>query len=107
MDLVNELFKLKEQLNASINRLKETGSAFALAERDYKVALNQTVLRLRAENMAATLIALVVYGEKEVADLRFKRDIAQTIYETNKEHINATKLNIRIVENQVTREWKG
>ncbi|NDV46283.1 hypothetical protein D0T49_04425 [Paludibacter sp. 221] len=105
MDLVNELFSLQRQLIASIGQLKKNGSAFAEAERDYKVALNKTVLKLRSDGMAATLIALVVYGEKEVAEYRFKRDVAKTIYETNQEHINATKLNIRIIESQISREW--
>jgi hypothetical protein len=60
---------------------------------------------MRAENMAATLIALVVHGDKDVAEQRFKRDVARTIYETNQEHINATKLSIRIIESQISREW--
>lgn len=107
MDLRQELVKLQGQLTASIGKLKENGSEYAKAEHDYKVELNKTVLRLRAENMAVTLISLVVYGEKSVAELRLKRDIAKTIYETNLEHINATKLNLRLIENQIEREWKG
>ena len=55
--------------------------------------------------MAVTLISLIIHGEKSVAELRLKRDIAKTIYETNLEHINATKLQIRIIENQISREW--
>lgn len=107
MDLVQELFSQRDRLTASINMLKNNGVAFAQAERDYKIALNQCVLRLRDEKQAATLIQLLVHGDKHVAELRFKRDVAKTIYETNLEHINATKLNIRIIENQVQREWKG
>ena len=105
MDLVNEILGLQRQLTASIGQLKRNGVAFAEAERDYKVELNKRVLDLRDEKMAVTLISLIIHGEKSVAELRLKRDIAKTIYETNLEHINATKLQIRIIENQISREW--
>lgn len=106
MDLVEQLFKLQNQLNASIKRLAETGRAFAEAERDYKITLRTEALKLRAEKgLPVTLIAQIIYGVPEVADLRFKRDIAETIYNTNQEHINSTKLQMRILEGQIQREW--
>ncbi len=105
MDLVNELLSLRQQLNASIRRLKQNGVALAVAERDYKIALNKRVLELRDEGMAATLIQLIIYGEREIAELRFKRDVAKVVYETNLEHINGTKLQMRILESQINREW--
>ena len=105
MDLVNELLSLRQQLNASIRRLKQNGVALAVAERDYKIALNKRVLELRDEGMAVTLIQLIIYGEREIAELRFKRDVAKVVYETNLEHINGTKLQMRILESQINREW--
>lgn len=106
MDLVNEIFKLQEELNASIGRLAENGKSLAQAERDYKITLRTEALKLRAEKgLPVTLIAQIIYGVPEVANLRFKRDIAETIYNTNQEHINATKLKMRILENQIQREW--
>ncbi len=105
MDLVNELLSLQQQLNASIKRLKQNGVALATAERDYKIALNKRVLELRDEGMAVTLIQLIIYGERDIAELRFKRDVAKVIYDTNIEHINGTKLQMRILESQINREW--
>jgi hypothetical protein len=55
--------------------------------------------------MAVTLINQIVYGIPEVASKRFKRDIAETMYQTNLEYINTTKLQLRILENQLQREW--
>lgn len=106
MDLVEQLFNLQNKLNASIGRLAETGRKFAEAERDYKIKLRTEALKLRAEkNMPVTLIAQIIYGVPEVAQLRFERDIAETIYNTNQEHINSTKLQMRILESQIQREW--
>ena len=59
------------------------------------------------EGMAVGMINLVVYGVKEVAQLRLKRDIAQTMCDANQEHINVMKLQMRIIENQLKREWES
>jgi hypothetical protein len=37
--------------------------------------------------------------------LRFKRDVCETVYQANQESINVLKLNIRIIESQLQREW--
>lgn len=106
MDLVTEIFRLNDELSASIRKLSENGVKKAETERDYKLKLRTEALKLRQEKgLPVTLIAQIVYGVPEVAELRFKRDIAETMYNTNLEHINVTKLKLRILENQISREW--
>lgn len=106
MDLVNDLNMLIQKLNTSIKTLAQNGRALAEAERDYKITLRQEALKLRNEkDMPVTLINQVVYGVPEVADKRFKRDVAEAMYNTNQEYINTTKLQIRILENQLAREF--
>lgn len=101
-----ELKALREQLNTSLKLLRKNGSILAKAERDYKVALNKKALELRAsEDMPVTLINQVIYGFEDIARLRFDRDVAQTTYNANAEAINVYKLQLRIVENQIGREW--
>ena len=55
--------------------------------------------------MPITLIDKVIYGQKEVAELRFKRDSAEVMYQVALEKINVTKLQIKILQNQVDKEW--
>lgn len=105
MGLINEVFKLQEELKASIKKLKDNGVKLASAERDYKITLRTEALKLRDGGMAIGLIDLIIYGVPEVARLRFERDVADTIYKTNLEHINTTKLQLRVIENQIQREW--
>jgi hypothetical protein len=106
MDLFNELEKKIRELNTSLKKLRETGTEFAEAERDYKIMLRQEALKLRAEKgMPVTLIQQVVYGVPEVAEKRFKRDVKEAIYKANQESINSTKLQIRVIENQLQREY--
>lgn len=108
MDLINEIQKLMEELTISIKKLDQTGRALAEAERDYKITLRQEALKLRVEkDMPVTLINQIIFGVPEVAEKRFTRDIAETIYNTNQEHINATKLKLRLLESQVNREWSN
>ena len=35
----------------------------------------------------------------------FQRDVAKVMYETNQEHINTVKLQLRLLDNQIAREW--
>lgn len=106
MDLINDIQMLMDELTISIKKLRETGKALAEAEKDYKVTLRQEALKLRVEkDMPVTLINQIIYGVPEVADKRFKRDIAETMYNANQEHINATKLKLRLLESQLQREW--
>ena len=106
MDLINDIQMLMEELTISIKKLSYTGQRLAEAERDYKITLRQEALKLRVEkDMPVTLINQIIFGVPEVADKRFKRDIAETMYNTNQEHINATKLKLRLLESQLNREW--
>lgn len=106
MELIQELQQKDRELSASIRQLRVSGTAKAEAEKEYKIKLREEALKLRAEKgMPVSLINQIVYGVPEVAELRFKRDIADTVYQANLEAINSTKLQMRIIENQIAREW--
>jgi hypothetical protein len=105
MELYEQIEGKSRELTVAIKRLSETGTALAEAERDYKMSLSKKSLELKDGGMAVTLIDKVVYGLREVADLRFKRDVAEAIYSANQEFINVTKLQLRLLENQYEREW--
>lgn len=105
-DLFNELSQKIKELNISIQSLRKTGTEFAEAERDYKIKLREEALKLRAEKgMPVTLIQQVVYGVPEVAQKRYMRDVKEAVYQANQEAINSIKLQIRVIENQLQREW--
>lgn len=105
MDLMEELERRTKILDASIRELTKTGKAYAEAEREYKIAVCKKALELKDGGMPVTLIQLVIYGYQEIATLRFKRDTAQVIYNANQEAINSTKLEIRILQNQIEKEY--
>lgn len=104
-DLYEELQTKREQLDASIKQLRKNGTEYAKNERDYKVLLRTECLRLREEGMAIGLIELTVYGIPSVAEARFKRDIAKVVYDANQDAIQSIKLQMRLIESQIQREW--
>lgn len=104
MDLYNELESKIQELEVSIRSLRKTGNNYAEAERDYKILLRQEVLKLRDEGQAIGVITLTCYGIPSVAEARFKRDVAETIYKANLEAINSIKLQLRLLESQIQRE---
>lgn len=105
MELYEELDSKKKQLDASIKQLRKNGTEYAEAERDYKVLLRTECLKLRDEGMAIGMISLTCYGIPSVAEARFRRDVAKTVYEANQEAINSLKLQLRLIESQIQREW--
>lgn len=105
MDYVNQIQELTKRLNTSVVKLRDYGRELAEAEKNYKITLRQEALKLRSDGMAVTLINQIVYGIPEVAQKRFNRDIAETMHQTAIENINSIKLQIRILESQVQREW--
>ena len=105
MDLYNELQSKTRQLDVAIKQLRTTGTEYAQAERSYKVLLREECLKLRDSGMAVGMIDKTCYGIPSVAEARFKRDIAEVVYKANQEAINSIKLQMRLIEAQLSREW--
>ena len=104
-DLWDEIRTKTRQLDVCIKELRKSGTAFAEAERAYKVKLREVCLRMRSEGMAVGMIDKTCYGVPEVAALRFQRDVAETVYRANLEAINSVKLQLRLLDAQIGREW--
>jgi hypothetical protein len=107
MDLVNQIGECSATLDACVRDLANKGRNKAKAEADYRMALSQEILRLRDEKVPVTIISDICRGTKEIARLRFERDVSETLYEVVMQKIYTLKLQISILENQVKREWGG
>lgn len=106
-DLMTELELKTKMLDKSVRELRNSGTEYAKAERDYKILLRQECLKLRDEGMAIGMIDKTCYGIQSVAEARFKRDVAEAVFTANKEAINSLKLQIRILDEQIGREWSN
>lgn len=105
IDLLNELQLKQKELDVSIKSLRKTGQDYAKAYTDYRIALAKELLLLKNEGYAITLAGDIARGKPEIAHLKFEEISKEAIYIANKESVNAIKLQIRVIENQIQREW--
>ena len=104
-DLLSEIQGKTKQLEVAVRQLRKSGTDKAQTERDYKILLRQEALKLRDSGMAIGMIDKVIYGIPSVAEARFRRDVADTVYQANLESINSIKLQLRLLDAQIGREW--
>lgn len=104
-ELFTQRDSLSRELSEAINLMQNYGIKAAQAEADYKIELAKTALQLKTDGMTATLIGTVIHGTGKVPKLRMDRDIAEVMYKTAQEKINSTKIQLKLVEAQIEREW--
>lgn len=105
MQLYSELDNKTRLLDQAVKELRARGTAFARADRDYRVAKAQAILDERAKGTPATITLDLVKGREDVAKLKFEAECAEVVYKSALEAINALKLQLRLLESQVQREW--
>ncbi len=105
-DLIQEIGAKSSLLDAAVKQLGVRGKAYAQAERDYKVALAEKIIREREKGTPVTIISDICKGDSEIARLRFERDCAEVVYKSAMEAIQSIKLQIRIIDSQIEREWR-
>ena len=104
-DLTRQRDELIAKLNQAVSDHREYGRKKAHAEYEYRVALAEKIITLRAENQPVTIINDLARGADEIALLRLKRDLADATHSSSIEAINNYKLQLRMVEGQMAREW--
>ena len=107
MDIVNELNEKCRLLDNSIRMLRKTGSEYAKSYTDYRVALAKELLILKDEGYAITLAGDIARGKPEIAHLKFEEISKEAIYKANMESINVLKLEIKILQEQINKEFGG
>ena len=104
-NLMDELWQKFKMLDAAIKELRSRGSAYDQAEQDYRVELAKCILLEREKGTPVTIISDVCRGDRTIAGLKFNRDVADVVYKSALEAVNVYKLQIRILDEQIEREW--
>ena len=105
IDLINELDARQKQLDIAVKTLRKSGEEYASAYRDYRVALAKELLKLKDDGFAITLAGDIARGKPEIARLKFEEITKEAIYKANQESILALKLQIKLLDNQIAREY--
>lgn len=106
-DLVTGLMRDRDLMKKASSEMKERGMALANAEAEYQTAKAKTALVLKAEGLSATFIQLVIKGDERVSPSLLARDCAQVDYDSAREALNVYKLDARLLEAQIDREYRG
>ena len=105
MDIQMEIQKKLKQLDVSVKELRNTGSRYAESYTNYRIAVAKELVMLRDDGVPVTIAFDVARGKPEIAKLKFNEIRDEAIYLANKESIMAIKLEIKILENQLQREY--
>lgn len=107
MDLYLKLQKLIEQLNASVKAIRLTSQEYADADMNYKIALRQELLKLEAEGRPVTNLLYIARGSEKVAKAKYQQISKEAIYKANLESIQSLKLQIKIIQAQIDKEYSA
>lgn len=105
LELIDQRNHLIDLLNSAIAAFGRRGQDYAEADRNYRIALASKMLELRADKQPVTLVPDLARGDANVAALKFDRDTKESLYKAAQEAIQGYKLQIRIAEAEIEREW--
>ena len=101
-ELLNRLDVCVQALGRGNTQLKTLGLEKAKTEKEYRVRQAQEILKLKADGLKVTIIQDVAKGNPEVAELRLKRDIAESAYYTALQAMENLRLEIEILRSKLT-----
>jgi hypothetical protein len=104
-DLLNEITAKVAMLDKALGQLGVRGREHAQREQDYRIALAEKILRERDSGTPVTIISDVCRGDRKIARLKFERDVAEVVYKSALEAINVLKLQVKVLDEQIGREW--
>lgn len=105
MELWETQVQIDRELNEALATLVENGTKACECERLYRIEKAKEILRLKKEGYPVTLIPDIVKGLENVADKDFDRNLADVVYKANIERINIRKLELRLLDDFITKEW--
>ena len=106
-DLIADLVRDRDLMKRASEELKRRGVALAKAEAEYQTAKAAAALSLKADGYSATMIAMILKGDERISVPMFARDCAQVEYDSAREALNVYKLDARLLEAQIDREYRG
>lgn len=106
LDLTGELFDAMDRVAGCIDDMHALGAAKSEAERKYRIAKRKRILYERDHNKTpVSIIADVVKGYEDIAQLAFERDCAEAEYDANYEAILFWKKRADVLRELIAREW--
>jgi len=86
-DIAQEIYKSGHRLQSGADMLFTYAKKMAECERNYRQALQISIIRLKSEGMQTTLIPDIARGEN--SELKYLRDLSEAEYKSAKDMIQA------------------
>lgn len=107
MEEYKRLEELIDLLNQALSQYKKRGYEYATAYKNYRIAVAQKLLELRANDVPVTIAYDIARGDEQVAELKKQEIISESLYKSCQEAINSYKLQIKILNNQIENEYNN
>ena len=104
-DLYAERKAIIDELVEECETMRNSGCQLAHNESEYRKAVRVETLKERMEGTPVPVISDLVRGIPYVAELRDALKCSEAIYKSSQEKINVLKLRLRIVEEDISRDW--
>ena len=101
-ELLQIIEKLCRQLTNKNDEYQQLAENKADAEKEYKMAVREQILRHKADGQPVTLIIKLVEGHKAVAELKFQMDVKEALVKANLESVKSTVTQIDAVRSMLT-----
>lgn len=104
-DLFIDMQEKIKLLDLALNQLGKRGGSYAQCEQAYRIALAKQILIERDHGVPVTIISDICRGNQAIAKLKFDRDVSEVNYKAAMEAINIYKIQIKMLGEQIDREW--
>ena len=105
MEDYEKLNNLIELLNTALGEYKKRGTEYANAYKNYRIALAKELLRLKDLGTPVTAAHDIARGKEDIAEYKRQEIIAETLYKSCQEAINSYKLQIKILQENINKDY--
>lgn len=105
MEELERMNELNALLTSALGEFKTRGRDYAKAYKNYRVLLSQELLKLKAEGMPVTIAYDIARGTEQVANAKEQEIITECLYKSCQEAINTYKLQIKILQEQMNKDY--
>lgn len=105
MSLWREIEETMDCLDSLIEESRQAGLEYARDKAAYYSAKARAVYDLKQDGMPATVISMVVKGDRTVNSAMHNMDVSEVAYRNSMEAINVMKKRLDTLREQYSREW--
>jgi hypothetical protein len=95
-EIIQEMRNVKTRMDKVIIEVYKQAKAKDKAEREYRIALAQEILKLKAEGIQATLIPDIARGN--TADLKLARDSSKSLYDSARDSMETLRVEASMLQ---------